>query len=113
MSKEENSDMAHTKDVIPMMLSTSDNPYNPFGQFDLWYAYDEAHGYHTSSYVARLAFFGEALSDDENQIAINDAVRKIYTVNPKGLYMIYYGDGRIESVDNDLSRSLKETSSTK
>lgn len=98
--------MAHTKNVVPMILSTPDNPYNPFEQFDEWYAYDESHGYHTSSYVARLAFFGESLSDDENQLAVNDAVRKIYQANPKGLYVIYYGDGRIEKFDNDLSRSL-------
>lgn len=105
MSKEE-SLMKKDDEVIPMLLSTPDNPYNPFGQFDEWYAYDEEHGYHTSSYVARLAFFGEALSDRENQIAINDAVRKIFTVNPKGMYVIYYGDGRIEKFDNELSRSL-------
>lgn len=99
--------MAHTKEVVPMILSTSDNPYNPFGQWDEWYAYDEDHGYHTSSYVARLAFFGESLSDDENQIAVNEAIRKIYSVNPKGLYVIYYGDGRIERADNELEKSLK------
>lgn len=102
--------MAHTKEVVPMILSTSDNPYNPFGQWDEWYAYDEDHGYHTSSYVARLAFFGESLSDDENQIAVNEAIRKIYSVNPKGLYVIYYGDGRIERVDNELEKSLKTSS---
>ena len=101
--------MKDTNEVVPMILSTPDNPYNPFGQFDLWYAYDESHGYHTSSIVARLAFFGESLSDDENQIAINDAVRKVYSVSPKGLYVIYYGDGRVEKFDNDLSRSLQET----
>lgn len=99
--------MKQKDDVVPMLLSTTDNPYNPFGQFDEWYAYDEDHGYHTSSYVARLTFLGEALSDRENQIAINDAVRKIYQSNPKGLYVIYYGDGRIEKFDNELSKSLK------
>lgn len=98
--------MAHTKNVVAMMLSTPDNPYNPFGEFNKWYDYDESHGYHTSSYVARLCFSDDALSDDENQIAINNAVRKIYTVNPKGMYVIYYSDGRTEQINNDLSRSL-------
>ena len=101
--------MAHTKGVVPMILSTPDNPYNPFGQFDEWYAYDESHGYHTSSIVARLTFFSDALSDDENQIAINDAVRKVYSISPKGLYVIYYGDGRIEKFDNALSKSLVDS----
>lgn len=98
--------MKQTDEVIPMMLSTPDNPYNPFGEFDNWYAYDEEHGHHTSSYVARLAFIGDVLSDNENQIAVNDAIRKIYECNPKGMYVIYYGDGRVEKSDNELSRSL-------
>lgn len=102
--------MTQKEEVVPMILSTADNPYNPFGQFDEWYAYDEDHGYHTSSYVARLAFFGEALSDEENQIAVNDAIRKIYQSNPKGLYVIYYGDGRIEKSDNELYKSLVSSS---
>lgn len=89
-----------------MMLSTPDNPYNPFEEFDKWYAYDEERGHHTSSYVARLTFSGDVLSEDENQIAINDAIRKIYTVNPKGLYVIYYEDGRIERANNDLEKSI-------
>jgi len=30
------------------MLSTSDNPYDPFTQYDDWFAYDEQAGYHSS-----------------------------------------------------------------
>lgn len=98
--------MKQDNNVVPMILSTPDNPYNPFGDFDNWYAYDEDHGYHTSSYVARLTFSSDVLSDTENQIAVNNAIRKIYECNPKGMYVIYYEDGRVEKIDNELSRSL-------
>lgn len=98
--------MAHVEGVIPMMLSTPDNPYNPFEDFDNWYACDEERGHHTCSYVARLTFDSPALSDDMQQVAINTAVRRIYTVNPKGMYIIYYGDGRVERENNELERSI-------
>ena len=37
------------------MLTTIDNPFNPFDQFDEWFAYDVSKGYHTCSYLARIA----------------------------------------------------------
>ena len=98
--------MKDTNEVVPMILSTPDNPYDPFKNFELWYAYDEEHGHHTCSYVERLTNSSDVLSDAQLQVAVNEAVRKIFTVNPQGMYVIYYGDGRVEKFDNDLSRSL-------
>jgi hypothetical protein len=98
--------MAHINGVVPMMLSTPDNPYNPFENFDDWYACDEARGHHTCSYIARLTFDSPAFSDDMNQVAINDAVERIYAANPKGMYIIYYKDGKIRRENNELERSL-------
>ena len=37
------------------MITTIDNPYNPFTQFDEWYAFDEGKGYCTSGYLARIS----------------------------------------------------------
>lgn len=38
------------------MLSTMDNPYDPFKQYDLWSGYDEkVGGYFSSSLLARFA----------------------------------------------------------
>lgn len=33
------------------MLTTVDNPWNPFTHFREWYVYDIMHGYHTLSYL--------------------------------------------------------------
>lgn len=87
--------MAHTKGVVPMLLSTTDNMYNPFTDFDNWYAYDQAHNYGTCEYIDRLSSWAYMLSDEEQQIAINDAVQRAYDASPKGMYKIYYEDGRI------------------
>ena len=35
------------------MLSTLDNPYNPFTQYEEWYNFDCQKGYYTCSYLAR------------------------------------------------------------
>ena len=36
------------------MLTTVDNPFNPFTEFDSWLAYDEQSGYNTNGLLARL-----------------------------------------------------------
>lgn len=37
------------------MLTTNDNPYDPFKQFSEWMIYDSEKGYNTCSYLARIA----------------------------------------------------------
>ena len=68
------------------MLSTVDNPYNPITQFDLWYGFDVTHGRNTSGYVARFALTSDALSEKENQEAIEEAIDEIVARNPLGIY---------------------------
>ena len=35
-------------------LTTYDNPFDPFTQFDSWFAFDTEKGYYTCSRIARL-----------------------------------------------------------
>lgn len=51
--------------VYETMLTTEDNPYNPFDQFDDWFRYDEQAGYHTCSYLGRIARFSDEMSEEE------------------------------------------------
>lgn len=69
------------------LLSTKDNPYNPFSQFKEWYAYDTNHGYNTLSYLARIAITSNELTDEENQKIIDDAVDEIISMNLTGNYV--------------------------
>lgn len=67
------------------MLTTVDNPFNPFTEFDSWLAYDEQSGYNTNGLLARLTLDSNELTDRENEMAIDHAVDDILNLFP-GLY---------------------------
>ena len=71
---------------MAFMLTTIDNPFNPFTQFDDWYLYDEEKGYHTCSYLARIARTSSDLSDVENENEITRAINEIVSFNILGIY---------------------------
>ena len=68
------------------MLTTVDNPYNPFTQFNDWYAYDEAKGYRTTSFLARIVITSDELSEADQSVAIENAIDEIVRENVLGLY---------------------------
>lgn len=69
------------------MLSTVDNPFNPFTQFDEWYGYDEAAGYHTCAFLARIVKTSDDLSDADQSVAIEQAIDEIVSENVQGNYI--------------------------
>jgi hypothetical protein len=68
------------------MLTTVDNPYNPFTQYDQWNAFDISHGYNTASYLARIVLSSDSLSDAQQEQAIDDAILEICKFNILGIY---------------------------
>lgn len=68
------------------MVTTTDNPYDPITQFDDWYAFDEEQGYHTTSYLARIAKTSPDLSPLDQAIAIEEAIDEIVKLNVLGIY---------------------------
>lgn len=68
------------------MLTTTDNPFDPFTEFDSWFQYDEEKGYHTCSYLARIAKTSSELSDKDNDEEIERAIDRIVELNVLGIY---------------------------
>ena len=68
------------------MLTTLDNPFNPFTQFDEWHAFDEAHGYGTVSFLARIVMTSDDLSEPDQSAAIEAAIDEIVKENVLGIY---------------------------
>ena len=50
------------------MLTTFDNPYNPFEQFTSWFLFDVEKGYDSCSYLGRIARTSDQLSEEENDL---------------------------------------------
>lgn len=68
------------------MLTTTDNPHDPFTDYDNWYAHDFRMGYHTPSYLARIVFTSDELSEADRLAAVESAVDEIVFYNVNGLY---------------------------
>lgn len=69
-----------------LMLTTEDNPFDPFDQFDDWYAFDERHGYHTCAYLDRISKSSSDLSPKDQIEATNEAINEIVKMNILGIY---------------------------
>ena len=54
------------------MLSTVDNPYDPFEQFNLWLMFDKEKGYDSCERLARLV----DLTDDMTQKEIDEEIER-------------------------------------
>lgn len=67
-------------------VTTMDNPWDFFTQFDEWYEFDTENGYNTCAYVARIANTSHDMSPKEEEEAINKAVDEILRLNITGNY---------------------------
>lgn len=71
-------------------ITTVDNPFDPFDEFESWFAFDSSNGYHSSSLLGRLSIQSEELStelqnkEDEraiDEIILNDPISQYKKVS--------------------------------
>lgn len=74
------------EEVADFMLTTVDNPYDPYTEFSEWLSFDTRMGYHTSSYLARIVRSSDELSETDQSLAIQQAIDDIVRENILGLY---------------------------
>lgn len=67
-------------------LTTFDNPYNPFTQFESWFLFDEEKGYHSCAYLGRIARTSDQLSDEENDLEVERAIDEIIKYDFQNIY---------------------------
>ena len=60
-----------------VMLTTFDNPFDPFDEFVSWFLFDVENGYNTCSKLARIARSSEEFSSIEDKIETERAIDEI------------------------------------
>ena len=69
------------------MLTTTDNPFDPFEEFDEWYVWDSNAGYHTPGLLDRVARTSDELSELDQHNAIQQAIDEIVQENVYGMHI--------------------------
>ena len=65
------------------MLTTVDNPFDPFTQWDDWRRFDTDKGYFTCEFIARLVDSSPELSDSDQELASLIAIYEIIRLQPE------------------------------
>lgn len=68
------------------MLTTFDNPYNPFDDFNSWFLFDVEKGYNSCAYLARIAKTSDQFTDKENNEEIEKAIDEIIKLDFMNIY---------------------------
>lgn len=74
------------------MLTTFDNPFNPFTQFEIWYKTDMILGHDCCGTLAREAATSEIFSDAVNEKYIYEAAKRICESEPMIYRMVLESD---------------------
>ncbi len=78
--------MADDEGTIEYMLTTVDNPFDPFTQFDQWFSYDPQLGYNTPALLARITILSNELSELDQFLAVQTAIDEIIKENVFGVH---------------------------
>ena len=72
------------------MLTTVDNPYDPFEEFTLWLMFDIEKGYNSCGRLARLVNLSDEMSSAEVDDEIDRAIDKLIELDFLDLYKKVY-----------------------
>ena len=87
---EEATEKNNVKGSNDYMLTTIDNPFNPWTQFESWNAFDLQKGYCSCALLARFVKTFDDAPDDVEEEDIREAIDDIIKLNPNGLYTRIY-----------------------
>ena len=82
-----------------VMLTTFDNPFDPFDDFVHWFLFDVEKGYNTCSYLARIARSSEEFSTAEDKEETERAIDEIINHDFLNIYKKV-----VRNVSNELER---------
>ena len=74
------------------MLTTFDNPFNPFTEFDRWWKEDLLLGQNCCGLLANESNVSDVASDEVNDKAIIEAMERIVKREPMVYKIVYQSD---------------------
>ena len=80
------------------MLTTIDNPFDPFEQFHSWFLFDVEKGYNTCAYLGRIA-----RTSEENDIEVERAIDEIIKYDFLNIYKKMKKQGNSRKSNQDSS----------
>ena len=69
------------------MLSTSDNPWNPWTDYEAWLAYDMREGHNTLSLLDRVTYSSSEISEADQVLAVEQGIADIIRLHSGGIYV--------------------------
>ena len=79
------------------MLTTFDNPFNPFTEFDRWWKEDLLLGHNCCGLLANESNVSDIASDEVNDKAIIEAMERIVKREPMVYKIVYQSDFKKEA----------------
>jgi len=85
-------------------LTTIDNPWNPFTQWDEWYAYDTSMGYRTPERLARMTrTLAVAARVDDDDMVADEAIDELIRLDPLHMYTKVTRDTNCKQLGSKVS----------
>ena len=72
--------------MAAVAITTIDNPFDPFDDFDSWYRFDMDKDYNSCALLAGLARTSDAFTDKENDEEIERAIDEIIKYDVLNIY---------------------------
>lgn len=67
-------------------ITTIDNPFDPFKDFDDWFQFDIEKGYYSCSKIARIAENIENAEEKQEDELLEEAIDRLIEIDPLDLY---------------------------
>jgi len=58
-------------------ITSIDNPYDPFDEWDKWLLFDNASGYHTCERLASITTISDQFSEEEVYDSVDDSIDEL------------------------------------
>ena len=90
-------------DYRTFSITTIDNPFNPFDDFENWFLFDCEKNYYTLNKLARISKVDDSMTEKEESEEIERAIERLIEIDPLDIYIkVYKKDSKqIKNTENN------------